>query len=65
MVHLNIIEVIIFLDSGAMRLFADKKFVEKHRFKIQKLDRSVNVRNIDGTNNSRGMITHEIEVNIF
>jgi len=53
------------LDSGATGLFADRKFVKKHRFKMQKLDRPVNIRNIDGTKNSRDTIIHEIEVNIF
>jgi len=53
------------LDSGATGLFADQKFVEKHGFKMQKLDRPLNVKNVDGTKNSGGMITHEIEVNIF
>jgi len=53
------------LDSGAMGLFADKKFVEKHGFKMQKLDKPVNARKINGTKNSGGTITHEIEVNIF
>jgi len=53
------------LDSGATELFADQKFVEKHGFKMQKLDRPVNVKNVDRTKNSGGMITHEIEVNIF
>ena len=54
-----------FLDSGVMGLFADKKFVEKYGFKMQRLERPVNVRNVDGTKNSGGTITHEIEVNIF
>ena len=53
------------LDSGATGLFADKKFVEKQGFKMQKLDRPVNIRNVNRTKNSGGMITHEIEVNIF
>ena len=53
------------LDSRAMGLFTDKKFVEKQGFKMQKLDRPVNVRNVNGTKNSQGTITHEIEVNIF
>ena len=35
------------LDSGATELFADRKFVEKHGFKMQKLDRPVNVKNVD------------------
>ena len=53
------------LDSRATELFADKKFVEKHSFKMQKLERPVNIRNVDGTKNSGETITHEIEVNIF
>ena len=35
------------LDSRATGLFADRKFVEKHSFKMQKLDRPVNIKNID------------------
>ena len=53
------------LDSRATELFADKKFVEKHGFKMQKLDRPVNIKNVDRMKNSGGMITHKIEVNIF
>ena len=53
------------LDSGATGLFADRKFTKKHGFKMQKLDRPINIRNVDGTKNSGGTITHEIEVNIF
>jgi len=53
------------LDSGMTGLFADRKFVEKHGFKMQKLDRPVNIRNVDSTKNSGGTITHEIEVNIY
>ena len=41
------------LDSGATGLFANRKFVEKHGFKMQKLDRPVNVRNVDGIKNSK------------
>jgi len=53
------------LDSGATRVFADQKFVEKYGFKMQKLYRPVNVKNVDGTKNSGEMITYEIEMNIF
>jgi len=50
------------LDSGATGMFANKKFVEKNGFKLEKLDRPVRIRNVDGTGNSRGLVTHEIEV---
>jgi len=53
------------LDSGAMGMFADKKFVEKNGFKLEKLDRPVRIRNVDGTGNSGGLVTHDIEVNVY
>jgi len=37
----------------------------RHRFKLQKLERPIMVRNVDGMNNSRGAITHQVEVNIY
>jgi len=46
-------------------MFANKKFVEKNSFKLEKLDRPVRIRNVDGTGNSGGLITHEIEVNVY
>ena len=53
------------LDSGAIGMFINKKMVAKHRFKLQKLERPVTVRNVNGTNNSRGAITHQVEVNVY
>jgi len=53
------------LDSGATGMFADKKFVEKNSFKKEKLDRAVKVKNVDGTENSGELVTHEIEVNMY
>jgi len=53
------------LDSGAMGMFMDKKMAAKHGFKLQKLDRPMIVRNIDRTNNSRGAITYQVEVNVY
>jgi len=53
------------LDSGAMEMSTDKKFVEKNGFKLEKLDRPVRIRNVDGTGNSGGLVTHEIEVNVY
>jgi len=53
------------LDSGATRMFMNKRIAARHGFKLQKLERPIAVRNIDGTNNSRGAITHQVEVNIY
>ena len=53
------------LDSGMTGMFMNKKMAEKHGFRLQKLERPVAVRNIDGTNNSRGAITHQVEVNVY
>ena len=53
------------LDSGVTGMFMDKKMAAKHGFRLQKLERPVAVRNIDGTNNSKGAITHQVEVNMY
>ena len=43
----------------------DWKMVARHRFRLQKLERPIVVKNIDGMNNSIGAITHQVEVNIY
>ena len=43
----------------------DRKIAARNRFKLQKLKKPVVVRNVDGTNNSRGAITHQVEVNVY
>jgi len=53
------------LDSGATRMFKDKRMVAKHRFKLQKLERPIIVRNVDGTNNSGETITHQVKANMY
>jgi len=53
------------LDSSATGLFVDKKLVEEHSFKLEKLDWPIEVKNVDRTSNSRGNITHELECNVF
>ena len=40
------------LDSGATGIFMDKRIAARHGFKLQKLERLIMVRNVDGTNNS-------------
>ena len=53
------------LDSSVTGMFMDKKMAAKHGFRLQKLERPVAVRNVDGTNNSGGAITHQVEVNVY
>jgi len=53
------------LDSGATEMFMDKRMAAKYGFRLQKLERPIMVRNVDRTNNSRGAITHQVEVNVY
>jgi len=53
------------LDSGVTGIFMDKKMAAKHRFRLQKLERPVAVRNVDGMDNSGRAITHQVEVNMY
>ena len=53
------------LDSGATGVLMDKKFVERNGFRMEKLERPVKVTNVDGTYNSGGDITHEVECNVY
>ena len=53
------------LDSGTMGMIMDQRMAAKHGFKLQKLERLIAVRNVDGTNNSARAITHQVEVNVY
>jgi len=53
------------LNSSAMGMFMNRKTAAKHGFRLQKLERLVRVKNVDGTYNSGGAITHEVEVNMY
>ena len=55
----------IVLDSGITGMFIDRKTAAKHGFRLQKLERLIPVRNVNGTNNSRGAITHQVEANVY
>jgi len=55
----------VLLDSGATGMFMNRQTAARHRFKLQKLERPLVVRNVDSTNNSGGAITHQVECNIF
>jgi len=53
------------LDSGATRLVMSSEFAKKQGFKLKKLERPINVRNIDGSFNKEGPIENTVEVNIY
>ena len=55
----------VLLDSSATEMFMNRKMAARHGFKLQKLKRPIAVRNVNGTNNSRGAIIHQIEVNVY
>jgi len=59
------VTVKVLLDSRAAGMFVDRKFAEKHGFKLDKLEKPLIVMNVDGSNNSGGRITHEIECNVY
>ena len=46
-------------------MFMDRKMAAKYGFRLQKLERPVMVINVDGTNNSGGVITYKVEVNVY
>jgi len=53
------------LDSDATGMFMDKRMVAKHGFRLQKLERPIAIRNVNGTNNSREAITYQVECNMY
>jgi len=59
------ITVKVLLDSGATGMFMDRKIAAKYRFRLQKLERLVVVRNIDGINNSTEAIIYQVEANVY
>ena len=58
-----IVEVL--LDNGATELVMSSEFAKKQGFKLKKLERLMNVRNIDGSLNKEGLIEHTVKVNIY
>jgi len=53
------------LDSRATGLFIDTTFAKEKGFKMEKLKKPLLVRNVDGTVNAGGAITHQVECNMF
>jgi len=53
------------LDSRATGLFMNTTFAQEKEFKMEKLKKPLLVRNVDGTVNAGGAITHQVECNMF
>ena len=52
------------IDSGATENFIHYKFARKYRLPLEKLAKPRPVRNVDGTTNNSGYITHAIRLNL-
>jgi len=59
------VTVEVLLDSGAIGLVMSSEFARKQGFKLKRLERPMNVRNVDGLLNKEGPIEHTVEVNIY
>jgi len=55
----------VLLNSGAMEMFIDRKTTAKYGFRLQRLERPVRVKNINGIYNSGEVIIHQIRVNVY
>ena len=53
------------LDSGVTGLVMSSEFAKKQGFKLKKLERLMNVRNVDGLLNKKGPIENTVEVTIY
>jgi len=59
------IMVEVLLESGAIGLVMSSEFAKKQEFKLKRLKRPMQVRNMDGLFNKEGPIEHTVEVNIY
>jgi len=53
------------LDSGATGLVMSSEFARKKSFKLKKLERPIQVRNVDGSFNREEPIENTVEVNVY
>jgi len=59
------ITVEVLLDSRAMGIVMSSEFAKKQGFKLKKLERLMQVRNMDGSFNRERLIENTVEVNIY
>ena len=52
------------VNSGAGGKFIDQNYSRKHKLKRTRLEKPLEVFNVDGTPNKRGTITHQVELDL-
>jgi len=55
----------VLLDSEVIELVMSLEFARKQKFKLNKIERLIYVRNVDGFFNKEGPIKHTVEVNNY
>jgi len=58
------ITVKVLLESSTTGMFINRKIIARNEFKLQKLEKPVVVKDVDGTNNSVRAVIYQMEVNI-
>ena len=53
------------LDSWATVLVMSSEFAKKQGFKLKKLERPMNMRNVDGSLNKEELIEHTVEATLY
>jgi len=51
--------------NSTIGMFMDKRLAAKQGFKLKKLERPLIVENVDEMYNSKGAITHQVEMNVY
>ena len=58
------VETLGLIDSGAGGKFIDQKYAKRMGFKTHKLEKTLQVYNMDGTKNKQGMIKYYVNLNL-
>lgn len=57
----QVVETLALVDSGAAGIFINQGIVDRYHLKTTKLKKSIQVHNVDGTENQQGLITHQLD----
>ena len=59
------VTVEVLLDSSVIELVMSSEFARKQGFKLNKIERLIYIRNVNGFFNKKRLIEHTVEVNIY